>query len=390
VVQGANTYAFAYNGLNDRLQQTVNGNITTYVLDLNAGLTQVLSDGTNTYLYGNGRIAQEGLTTDYFLTDALGSVRQLANVSGAVTLARSYEPYGSVMSSAGGGTSIYGWTGEQTDNTGMVFLRARFYGPQWGRFLTADSWGGDSNQPMSYNAWLYTYANPINFSDPTGYLTCKDMPWECDDNGNWLDDIVSSPPIFSRKDCTHGAFGEECGMYYVSPVLPIAPWTCDPANSEDINYPCVQYNLGRAKFVYDLLRRIVATSPQCTWYGDEVDDWELMALIPQREGSILPDEAFTWMAEAISLARELPQNRNNIINWLSGYMAFINPIPRSDKYPVVQFGLEDVLALLTPPSPRAINAMRSIAQHGRQYNNDSPNFWMLEEVDTSFAPRNRT
>jgi YD repeat-containing protein len=39
VVQGANTYAFAYNGLNDRLQQTVNGNTTTYTLDLNAGLT---------------------------------------------------------------------------------------------------------------------------------------------------------------------------------------------------------------------------------------------------------------------------------------------------------------------------------------------------------------
>jgi uncharacterized protein RhaS with RHS repeats len=62
----------------------------------------VLADGTNTYLYGNGRIAQyAGTTPAYFLDDALGSVRQLTNAGGAVTLARSYEPYGSVMSSAG-------------------------------------------------------------------------------------------------------------------------------------------------------------------------------------------------------------------------------------------------------------------------------------------------
>lgn len=40
-------YTFAYNGLGDRLRQTVNGTPTTR-LDLEAGLTQVLSDGTNT------------------------------------------------------------------------------------------------------------------------------------------------------------------------------------------------------------------------------------------------------------------------------------------------------------------------------------------------------
>jgi len=36
----------------------VAGVTTTYTLDLAAGLTQVLADGTHTYLYGNGRIAQ--------------------------------------------------------------------------------------------------------------------------------------------------------------------------------------------------------------------------------------------------------------------------------------------------------------------------------------------
>ena len=35
-----------------------NSQTTHYTMDLNAGLTQVLQDGTNTYLYGAGRIAQ--------------------------------------------------------------------------------------------------------------------------------------------------------------------------------------------------------------------------------------------------------------------------------------------------------------------------------------------
>jgi hypothetical protein len=69
--------SFGYNGLGDRLQQTVNATPTTYTLDLNVGLPQVLADGTNTYLYGLGRIGEQqpgGFA--YHLPDALGSVRQ--------------------------------------------------------------------------------------------------------------------------------------------------------------------------------------------------------------------------------------------------------------------------------------------------------------------------
>jgi YD repeat-containing protein len=76
VTKGANTYAVAYNGLGDRLSQTVNGAQTRYALDPAAGLTQVLSDGTNAYLYGNGRIAQYQSAMQYFGADALGNVRQ--------------------------------------------------------------------------------------------------------------------------------------------------------------------------------------------------------------------------------------------------------------------------------------------------------------------------
>ena len=75
---------------------------TTFVMDLNSGLTQALSDGTYNYIYGNGRIAQcTGGTCsapEYFLGDALGSVRQLTDSTGAVIFAQAYAPYGTVTS----------------------------------------------------------------------------------------------------------------------------------------------------------------------------------------------------------------------------------------------------------------------------------------------------
>jgi hypothetical protein len=93
-------------------------------------LTQVLSDGAHTYLYGNGRIAQyTGTTAEYFLGDALGSVRQLADASGNVTLAKGYEPYGEELDSSDIMSTNYGYIREWADGTGLVCLRARYYEP---------------------------------------------------------------------------------------------------------------------------------------------------------------------------------------------------------------------------------------------------------------------
>ena len=132
----------------------------------------MLADGANTYLYGNSRLAQyTSATPNYFLGDALGSVRQMTTLTGSVALAKSYEPYGKVLSTMGSGASMYGYTGEQTDNTGLVFLRARYFAPTQGRFIQHDAWPGDYNRPQTLNGWNYTEGNPINYTDPTGYYS---------------------------------------------------------------------------------------------------------------------------------------------------------------------------------------------------------------------------
>jgi hypothetical protein len=121
------TSSFAYNGLGDRYQQIVNGATTTYQLDLAAGLVQVLADGENTYLYGNTVVAQVSETqTGYYLPDVLGSVRQVADPEGEITLARSYTPYGEELETYGEGQAEFGYTGQLYDEaTGLLYLRAR-------------------------------------------------------------------------------------------------------------------------------------------------------------------------------------------------------------------------------------------------------------------------
>jgi RHS repeat-associated protein len=166
------TDSYSYNGLGDRLTQ----NGVHYTLDLNTGLTQVLSDGTNTYTYGLGRVSQTNTQTEYFLGDALGSVRQLTASNGDVTLAKSYDPYGVITATAGTSLTDYGFTGEaQNSYTNLVYLRARFYNPLDGRFQSRDTWGGNGNSPMSFNRWMYVEGNPVNYTDPNGHIRNEAM-----------------------------------------------------------------------------------------------------------------------------------------------------------------------------------------------------------------------
>ena len=169
VTKGTSSIVYAYSGLGDRLRQIADGVTTDYTLDINAGLTQVLQDGKQSYLYGNSRIAQIAETqTGYFLPDALGSMRQMTDSSADLTLARAYDPYGNVVSSSGAGETVYGYTGEMQSG-GLVHLRARDYAFGTGTFITKDTWHGSFKRPLSLNRWVYVEGNPITRTDPSGY-----------------------------------------------------------------------------------------------------------------------------------------------------------------------------------------------------------------------------
>jgi len=162
-------YGFAYNGLGNRYQQTVNGETSTYTLDLAASLPQVISDGTYTYLYGANRFAQQStIRTDYFLTDGLGSVRQLADSNGYISLEQTFDPFGGLLNQSGTNASHYGFAGEWTDATGLQHLRARYYAPSQGRFMSRDPFPGMMGMPATLHPYVYALNNPVLYTDPSG------------------------------------------------------------------------------------------------------------------------------------------------------------------------------------------------------------------------------
>ena len=164
---------YGYDGLGNRYRQTVNGATTSYLLDLNSSLTQVLGEirpGDDTYyLLGLDVIGQQtGSQWSYFGYDGLGSVRQMTDLTGALTYAASFAPYGSPFEQYAAASTTLGFTGEQTDLNGLLYLRARYYNPALGSFLSLDPVQGVMGSALSFNPYLYVQGNPTNYVDPTG------------------------------------------------------------------------------------------------------------------------------------------------------------------------------------------------------------------------------
>ncbi|NJL55947.1 RHS repeat-associated core domain-containing protein [bacterium] len=143
---------------------------TSYTVDLAAPLSQVLSDGSTTYLYGLERLAGVGPTgTEWYLADAIGSVRLTLDDAGQPLGGHdlAYTPFG--IPQSGAQPALFGFAGEQWDaDTGLVYLRARWYDPANGTFLSRDPFEGFPDMPYSQHPYQYGYSNPALWTDPSG------------------------------------------------------------------------------------------------------------------------------------------------------------------------------------------------------------------------------
>jgi RHS repeat-associated protein len=103
------------------------------------------------------------------LTDGLGSVCQLADASGAIVQSYTYAPFGELLAAQGTRSSALQYTGAQTDlDTGLVYLRARWYDSATGRFTTRDPFPGFVVLPQTLHPYVYVNNNPVNLTDPSG------------------------------------------------------------------------------------------------------------------------------------------------------------------------------------------------------------------------------
>jgi RHS repeat-associated protein len=186
VVSKTDVVTFTYNGDGARVARSVNGAATTTIQDVGLPLPYVLEEangsGTTRYVYGLDMLAHEtpaGAPFHYH-HDALGSTRHLSNQSGQAVAGYAYDAFGAVRWTRGSAGTDFTFAGEQADPaTGLYFLRARYYDPALGRFISGDPCPGDVAQPWTLNRYVYCANNPVNSSPaPTaaGRAGCTTHP----------------------------------------------------------------------------------------------------------------------------------------------------------------------------------------------------------------------
>lgn len=163
----AHTYTYDGDGL---LASRASPLATSFLWDPATSPQRLVQAGTDRIVHGLGPlyIARADGTTTTLAQDGLGSIRAEVGDAGLITGSFRYRAYGELARSSGLGPTLLGYAGQLTDPSGLVYMRARWYDPEAGRFLTRDPHPGEHALPVSLNAFLYAHARPTLLTDPTG------------------------------------------------------------------------------------------------------------------------------------------------------------------------------------------------------------------------------
>ena len=171
-----------YDGDGNLVSKTVNGVTTRYLVDKTnpTGMEQVTEEIVNgtvqrRYSFGSQITSQtlflnnNTTVTSFYGFDGQGNVRQLTNSAGTVTDTFDYDAFGNLIGHTGTTPNHMLYRGERYDtDLGLYYLRARWYNPLTGRFLSRDPEAGDPQDPASLHKYSYAEADPVNKVDPSG------------------------------------------------------------------------------------------------------------------------------------------------------------------------------------------------------------------------------
>jgi RHS repeat-associated protein len=93
----------------------------------------------------------------------------VSDTSGAQVSAIKYYPFGTTRS--GSVPTDKQFTGQRLDGTGLYYYNARYYDPQIGRFISADSIVPNKANQQDWNRYSYCLNNPLKYNDPSGHDT---------------------------------------------------------------------------------------------------------------------------------------------------------------------------------------------------------------------------
>ena len=167
--------SFTYDAEGLRTGKTVNGEKTIYVWDGDQVVMELSKGGAvqKRYIRGNDLVyADKGENTEktYYVTDMHGNVVQLLDESGNVTKTYEYDSFGNEVKPEKKDENPYRYCGEYYDKeTEEVYLRARYYESSVGRFITRDTYTGESDEPLTLHLYTYCENDGVNMVDPSGH-----------------------------------------------------------------------------------------------------------------------------------------------------------------------------------------------------------------------------
>ena len=160
MISGAKgTYTYNAQGL--RTSKTVNGETIDFTL---VG-GNVWADGTYNYVWGAELITNGSV---YYIYNAHGDVIQLLDSDGNLIKTYDYDAYGNELTRDQNDSNPFRYCGEYYDvETGFIYLRARYYDPNTGRFISQDT------AKDGLNWYSYCDGDPVNYHDYTGCAKAK-------------------------------------------------------------------------------------------------------------------------------------------------------------------------------------------------------------------------
>ena len=124
------------------------------------------------YIRGINLIYADDGSKTYYHFNAHGDVVVLTNASGTKTKTYSYNAFGTEYNPGTYDTNPFRYCGEYYDTvSGPIYLRARYYNSELGRFTQQDGWEfANPEDPLSLNLYTYCWSNPVMYVDSNGHF----------------------------------------------------------------------------------------------------------------------------------------------------------------------------------------------------------------------------
>lgn len=158
-----------------RAGKYTNTSSNLYVYDLSGRVVAEAHNSYNitaNYVWGPDRVLvkkETGGGEYYYLYNGHGDVVQIVDRNGKIVNNYKYDEWGNILESNENISNPFKYAGEIFDEeTGLYYLRARYYDPALGRFINEDTYEGQVTNPLSLNLYSYCYNNPLIYKDSSG------------------------------------------------------------------------------------------------------------------------------------------------------------------------------------------------------------------------------